>query len=44
MGWVNFLHPDDAEGYLAAYTAAYTQRCPFGSEAASSVPMDSIAG
>ncbi|CAO4180664.1 Blue-light-activated histidine kinase [Methylorubrum populi] len=33
MGWVNFLHPDDAEGYLAAYTAAYTQRRPFGSEA-----------
>ncbi|MBD8907814.1 PAS domain-containing protein [Methylorubrum zatmanii] len=33
MGWANFLHPDDAEGYLAAYNAAYEQRRPFTSEA-----------
>lgn len=32
-GWVRFLHPDDAEGYAAAYHDAYTRRRPFLYEA-----------
>ena len=32
-GWKSFLHPDDAEGYVAAYEEAFARRRPFTREA-----------
>ena len=32
MGWAQFLHPDDAAGYLAAYQAAFAAREPYSYE------------
>jgi len=29
MGWREFLHPDDAEAYMAAYTSAFDRLAPF---------------
>lgn len=33
QGWSNFLHPDDAAGYLAVYEEAFAERRPFTHEA-----------
>ena len=32
MGWAQFLHPDDAAGYVAAYQAAFAAREPYSYE------------
>jgi two-component system CheB/CheR fusion protein len=32
MGWAQFLHPDDAEGYVTVYREAYSQRQPYAFE------------
>lgn len=32
-GWKGFLHPDDAEDYIAAYSDAYARRRPYTREA-----------
>ena len=29
MGWARFLHPDDADGYIAAYREAFARRQPY---------------
>ncbi|QNF34837.1 PAS domain S-box protein [Adhaeribacter swui] len=32
MGWTKFLHPEDAEGYFAAYQKAFEEREPYSYE------------
>jgi PAS domain S-box-containing protein len=29
MGWAEFIHPDDREGYLAAYRESHARKAPF---------------
>lgn len=33
MGWAAFLHPDDAQAYLAVYRDAFARRVPYTAEA-----------